>query len=87
MDLQTADTFSEPGFMSTSTHLDVARGFLGSTGGGMILKIHVPAGRNALDMQPYSQFADEHEFLLPRGVKLRTIGYDANADALELEVV
>src|SRR5437899_4843847 len=34
LDLQTGDTFSEPGFISTSTHLDIARGFLGSKGGG-----------------------------------------------------
>src|SRR2546423_4112585 len=49
LDLQTGDTFSEPGFISTSTHLDIARRFLGLKGGGMILKIHVPAGSNALD--------------------------------------
>jgi hypothetical protein len=87
LDLEEGDTIIEAAFLSTSTHLDVARQFLGSMGGGMILKIHVPAGGNALDMHPYSNFPEEHEFLLPRGVKLRAIGYDANADALEFEVV
>jgi hypothetical protein len=85
--LQTGDTIFEAAFLSTSSHEDVARRFLGWSGGGMLLKIHVPSGSNALDMHPYSKFAGEHEFLLPRGVKLRAIGYDGNADALELEVV
>jgi hypothetical protein len=86
-DLQVGDMIAEAGFLSTSTREDVARRFLGWAGGGMLLKIHVPIGSSALDMHPYSKFADEHEFLLPRDAKLRAIGYDANADALELEVV
>jgi hypothetical protein len=85
--LQAGDVIIEEAFLSTSTHEDIAKRFLGWTGGGMILKINIPAGSNALDMHPYSQFPEEHEFLLPRGANLRAIGYDANADALELEVV
>ena len=53
----------------------------------MLLKIHVPAGSNALEMHPYSNHIEEHEMLLPRDAELRVIGYDANSDALELEVV
>ena len=85
--LRPDDSINEAGFLSTSTRKDVARRFLGWEGGGMLLKIHVPAGSNALDMRPYSKSPDEHEILLPRGAELRVIGYDPDADALELEVV
>lgn len=85
--LRPGDSVNDAGFLSTSTRKAVAKRFLGWEGGGMLLKIHVPAGSNALDMRPYSKSADEHEILLPRGAELRVTGYDADADALELEVV
>jgi hypothetical protein len=85
--LEVDDSLIDAGFLSTSTREDVAKRFLGWEGGGMLLKINVPAGRNVLDMHPYSVNRDEHEFLLPRDAELRVIGYDANVDALELEVV
>ena len=85
--LRIGDSIIDAGFLSASTREDVARQFLGWEGGGMLLKIHLPAGSNALEMQPYSEHPEEHEILLARDVELRVIGYDANSDELELEVV
>lgn len=84
--LRAGEPVTDAAFLSTSTREDVARQFLGWEGGGMVLKIHVPPGSNALEMHPYSQHPEEHEILLPRDAILRVIGYDANADMLELEV-
>jgi len=86
-ELREGDSIVERGFLSTSISVDVARGFLGRRGGGLLLKIRVPAGSNALDMLPYSRHPEEQEILLPRGAELRAVGYDASSDALEFEVV
>lgn len=86
-DLATGDFLQDAGFLSTSLDENVARRFLGSAGGGMLIKIKVRAGSKALDVSPYSKNPDEKEFLLSRDAELRVVGYDADSDVLELEVI
>ncbi len=70
-------TFSDAGFVSTSTVRDVAEGR--AEYGGILMKITVPSGTRMLDMNainPDSIMADEHEMLLPRGSSFHV--YSAN---------
>jgi hypothetical protein len=81
------DSLVDAGFLSTSKSESIARRFLGFEGGGLLFKIRIPEGRKALPVGPYSKYPNEEEFLLPRETELRIVGYDAENDVLELEVV
>lgn len=85
--IEIGDILSDAGFLSTSKREKVARRFLGIMGGGLLFKIRIPKGRKGLSAGPYSKYSDEEEILLPRDAELRVIGYDAENDALELEVM
>jgi len=74
-------------FMSTSIDPRTAGMFAQFPPGGLMLRIRAPKGMNALDMAPYSPYAREREFLLPRGTVLRVLGYNSSASELECEVV
>jgi hypothetical protein len=73
-------------FVSTSADPGWAELFAAIPPGGLILKIHVPAGSYALDMAPFAVSPIEREVLLPRGTRLRVLSYDG-ARMVETEVV
>jgi len=84
--LQVDDVIEDAAYLSTSRAMACARRFMRHEPGGMLLKIRIPKGANALDMTPFSQNPEEEEILLPRGAMLRVTGYMAKEDMLELEV-
>lgn len=77
---------TDSGFLSTSTRKDIAAGFLGQEGGGMLLKIRIRVGSKALRARPYSESPGEDEILLSRDAELCVVGYDVGTDVLELEL-
>lgn len=85
--LRSGDIIQDKGFLSTSRNRGVARRFLGYEEGGMLLRILIPKGSCALDLSLYSTNPDEQEILLPREANRRVLGYDAENDVLNVEVV
>ena len=81
------DLLIDPAFLSTSRLKARARGFLKHEPGGLLFRIKVSKGSKGLDLTPYSQNPDEQEILLPRDTKLLILGYDADDDVLDLEVI
>jgi hypothetical protein len=84
--LSVGDRLVDKAFLSTSRSKAVARGFLGYETEGLLMRIRLPGGRNALDLSPYSPLPEEQEYLLPRETVLRVTGYDVDEDILDLEV-
>lgn len=74
------------GFVSTSADPVAVRLFASLPPGGLIVRIHVPAGTLALDMTEMSEYPQEREFLLPRGTRLRVLSYDNVARILDTEI-
>jgi hypothetical protein len=84
--LKIGDTIVDHGFLSTSRRREEAVRFMREGSSGMLLRIRLPQGCNALDLSPYSTNPDEQEILLPRETELLVLGYDADEDVLDLEV-
>ncbi|MDB5679005.1 ADP-ribosyltransferase [Sphingomonas bacterium] len=77
----------DPAFVSTSLSRTVALRFAAFPPGGLMYQITVPAGSIALDATPYSQYATEQEYILPRDCAMRVIGVNAATRTIELELV
>lgn len=73
-------------FLSTSMSMEVSKSFA-EWPDGLMVKITVRKGSQAMDLSPYSTKPDEKEILLPRGTGLRIVGYDAHTQVLEAEVI
>ncbi|MGQ0559994.1 MAG: ADP-ribosyltransferase [Sphingosinicella sp.] len=77
----------DPAFMSTTTNPEKAALFSTFPPGGIMYKISALKGMSALPMASYSNYPKEQEFLLPRGTKLKVLGYNAANSELLMEVV
>jgi hypothetical protein len=78
-------TFSDKGFLSTSTSRGVAQSFQSASGGGVVLRIAAPRGARAVDVSHVSGGL-EHEVLLPRNAKLRVTGVSASGGQTTIDV-
>lgn len=70
---------ADKAYMSTSKGKTTALGFAtnhGKTNGGVVVKISLPQGSSAIDMNPASTSYAESEILLPRGTKFRIVDVD-----------
>lgn len=64
--------FIDKGYVSTTTSAKVMESFSHGTGTSAVhLQITAKAGKNALDVKPFSQHKGEAEVLLPRGSKFK----------------
>lgn len=81
------DIIEDAGYLSTSAKRDVAGEFAKYEPPGMMMRIKLPKGCNALYLAPYSVYPAEEEWLLPRNAELRILGYDDDTRTLELELV
>ena len=84
--LKLGSVVTEPAFTSTSRTEIRARAFA-EWPDGLVVRIKIPAGSNALDVSPYSVNPDEDEILLPRGSSLKVVGYDKLTKVIDAEVV
>lgn len=66
--------YPDDGFESTSTKIGVAHDFGGSGDYGVVLKLLVPAGVGAVSALKDTHYPHEHEVILDRGLKWRTVG-------------
>lgn len=74
--LAKGSTWSDPGFLSTTSKRAVTVGFGGPTARsstGTLIKIRVPKGTQALDLDYHLAGAGERELLLGRNTKLRIV--------------
>ncbi len=53
--VKAGDIIRDEGFLSTSTLAKVARGFMRYGPGGLMFKIRIPEGSNALDLSPFDE--------------------------------
>ena len=84
-DLRVGSVLSDAALLSTSRSDEVAKRFA-DWPEGLMVRIFIRAGSKALDVAPYSMHPDEEEILLPRGTRLRIVGYDG-ANVLDAEVI
>jgi len=80
-DLQPGDIWEHVPYASTSTSQSAASGFTI----GPKLKIAAAKGTPGLYLAPISQHPDEHEVLLPRGMKFKVKAIDQGNKLIELE--
>ena len=75
-DVKVGEIITDKAYLSTSKRHDVARDLLGITGGtDVVVQIHARKGTRGVDVNralgKRSEYADQHEVLLPRGTQLR----------------
>jgi|GEM_PF-317883 len=86
--LRVGDIIQDPGFMSTSTSLAIARRFREKHGDGIILRILGRRGAPALDISRISAAGEyEQETLFARGARLKVLSFDEGTGILTLETV
>ena len=78
---------SESAFCSTSADPTIARLFSEMPPGGLLMKVRVSVGSNALDIAPYSAYPSEQEYVLPRDTTVRVTGFSSATQMIEAEVI
>lgn len=81
-DVTVGTVIIDNGFISTSKNTSTATNFGGS---GLVAKIKLPKGSNALDVSPMSLHSSEKEVLLPRGSMFKIVG--VSGKTVEIEYV
>lgn len=79
------DTFRKDGFTSCSFDQSIENTFAGGT----IFRIKASSGQMGLALESVSQYAEEHEFLLPRNTKFRVVSIVRGSERLyvDLEII
>ncbi len=85
--------YTDPAYSSTTTNPAIAREFAEAGGNGsnaVVARVLVPRGTRAMAMGAASEYDDEDEVLLDRGMRYRIVadhGFQNGARHLDLEVV
>lgn len=84
--LKTGDTFHEPGYVSTTTHPQIAADFARENGPkGTIMRIDLPGGSHVVHVDAIPEATlGQHEMLLPRGQTFRVKGVKTYEDGLRV---
>lgn len=86
MKLRKGDVLDDPGFMSTTRSVGVARSFAQQSREHIILEIKVRRGAKALDISSVSDAGPgEQEVLFARGSKLKMVSWDKKSRVLKME--
>lgn len=84
--LKVGAVIKDKGFVSTTRVASVASSFAGgSTGFG--LKINVPKGSKILPLKSISKYAQEDEFLLPRGSAFKITAYNEKSKVITVDLI
>lgn len=85
-ELKVGAVIRDKGYVSTTRSAKVASNFAGG-GTGYGLKINIPKGSKILPLKSISNYAQEDEFLLPRGSGFRITGYDPKTRVVQVDLV
>lgn len=85
-ELKVGAVIKDKGFVSTTRVASVASSFAGG-GTGFGLKINIPKGSKILPLKSISNYAQEDEFLLPRGSAFKITAYDEKSKVITVDLV